>query len=60
MEGREGLLSQFVEKTNADPSFAQDLLEATGWDLEAAVSAFNGLSVTSEPQNYQFEEPGEK
>lgn len=50
----EAVLSDFVSRTNADPSFAQDLLEATGWDLNAALAAFDGLNVTHE----NYSEPG--
>lgn len=56
MEERGGLLSRLVSMTDADPSLAQDLLEATDWDLEAAVAAYKGLSVTTQP--HQFQEPG--
>ncbi len=40
------ILTDFVSQTKADPALAHDLLEATGWDLEAALSAFQGLHDT--------------
>lgn len=38
--------SDFVAQTKADPALAQDLLDATEWNMEAALEAFKGLSVT--------------
>lgn len=40
------ILSEFISHTNADPALAHDLLEATGWELEVALSAFEGLKDT--------------
>ena len=40
-------LRMFVKSTKADPHLAQDLLDATGWDLQAALTAYEGLNVTS-------------
>lgn len=54
MEGdKEKVLSDFISRTNTDPGFAQDLLEATGWNIEAATAAFNGLNVTNESHHYE-------
>lgn len=52
----EKILSDFVSQTNADPSFAQDLLEATDWDILSALAAFEGLNVTHE--EHQLSDPG--
>ena len=38
--------SDFVNQTNADPALAQDLLDATNWDMKAALEAYKGLSIT--------------
>ena len=42
--------SDFVNQTQADPALAQDLLDATNWDMKAALQAFKGLSVTHTEQ----------
>ncbi len=39
--------SDFVTRTKADPALAQDLLDATNWNIEAALEAYKGLSITS-------------
>ena len=46
-------LTEFIQQTKADPSLAQDLLEATEWNLEAAIAAHKGLNVTFEKKNYE-------
>ena len=38
--------SDFVNQTEADPALAQDLLDATDWNMEAALQAYKGLSIT--------------
>ena len=38
--------SDFVAQTKADPALAQDLLDATDWNMQAALEAYKGLSVT--------------
>ena len=50
------ILSDFLQRTNADPALAQDLLEATEWDLDAAVQAYEGLKDTQAvtPQEYTY------
>lgn len=40
MADREGSVAQFVGITNADPQQAEHLLEASGWDLDAAIRLF--------------------
>ena len=52
----EAILSDFISRTNTDPSFAQDLLEATGWNIESALAAFDGLNVTH--HDIKYDEPG--
>ena len=42
--------SDFISQTDADPALAQDLLDATEWDLQAALQAFQGLSETHTEQ----------
>ena len=55
------ILTEFIEQTKADPALAHDLLEATGWSLEAALAAYEGLqdthAVLPEPEDtdYQFD-----
>ena len=46
-------LTEFLQRTKADPSLAQDLLDATEWDLEAALAAYAGLNVTFEKRNFE-------
>lgn len=48
--------SDFVAKTNADPALAQDLLDATEWNMEAALEAFKGLNVTYVEQGKRLQE----
>ena len=43
--------SDFVTQTKADPSLAQDLLDATDWNIAAALEAYKGLSVTYTEQS---------
>lgn len=45
------ILTQFIQRTKADPSLARDLLDATQWDLQAALAVYDGFSVTYEPQD---------
>ena len=47
------ILTQFVARTKVDPALAQDLLEATGWDLNLALAAYEGFNVTYEPPQEQ-------
>ena len=49
----DAILTEFIQRTKADPSLAQDLLEATQWDLEAAIAAFEGFNITYEPQQQE-------
>ena len=53
----DSVLTTFIERTRADPALARDLLDATEWNLEAAVSAYHGLYDTKavEPQEYQYD-----
>lgn len=46
-------LSEFIQRTKADPALAEDLLEATEWDLEAAMAAYASLNVTSERRKFE-------
>ena len=50
------VLSDFIERTKVEPSLARDLLEATDWNLDNAVLAYESLNETSavEPQEYQY------
>lgn len=38
-------LSQFVDKTGCDPSFARDLLEGKEWNFDEALKAFEEFSL---------------
>ncbi len=40
------ILTEFITRTKADPALAHDLLEATEWQLEAALEAYQGLHDT--------------
>lgn len=42
----DSILTEFLQRTNADPSLAQDLLEAVEWNLDAAVSVYSNLHDT--------------
>ena len=50
------VLTDFIERTKVEPALANDLLEATGWDLEAALAAFEGLQDTRavQPEEEDF------
>ncbi len=52
----DSVLTTLIERTHADPALARDLLDATQWDLEAAVSAYHSLYDTAsvEPEEYQY------
>ena len=52
----DAVLTEFIHRTNADPALAQDLLEATEWDVDAAVQAYEGLKDTQAvlPQEYEY------
>ncbi len=49
--------STFIERTHVDPALARDLLDATDWNLEAAVTAYHSLydTKTVEPEEYQYD-----
>ncbi len=53
----DSVLSTFIERTHADPALARDLLDATDWNLEAAVTAYHSLydTKTVEPEEYQYD-----
>lgn len=40
------ILTEFIERTKADPALAQDLLEATEWNLDSALAAYDSLHDT--------------
>ncbi len=52
----DSVLTTFIERTRADPALARDLLDATQWDLEAAVTAYHSLYDTAavEPEEYKY------
>ena len=52
------VLSDFIDRTHADPALAQDLLDAAGWNIESAIALFDGLKDTRavEPEEeYQYD-----
>ena len=49
----DAILTEFIQRTKADPALAQDLLDATLWDLEAAIAAFEGFNITCESQQHE-------
>ncbi len=53
----DSVLSTFIERTHVDPALARDLLDATDWNLEAAVTAYHSLydTKTVEPEEYQYD-----
>jgi hypothetical protein len=53
----DSILTEFIQRTKADPALAQDLLEATEWNLDMAVIAFESLqeTKTEEPQEYVYD-----
>ena len=53
----DSVLSDFIGRTHADPAFAQDLLEAAGWNMESALALFDGLKDTRaiEPEEYHYD-----
>ena len=52
----DSILTEFIERTEADPALARDLLEATEWNLDMAVMAYESLHDTKsvEPQEYVY------
>ena len=42
----DSILTEFIDRTRADPALAQDLLEATEWNLDAAIAAYDSLHET--------------
>lgn len=57
MDAMDIILTNFISQTRADPALAQDLLEATNWDMDAAILAFESLQDTRavEPPEYQYD-----
>lgn len=53
----DSILTEFIQRTKADPALAQDLLEATEWNLDMAETAYNSLQETRavEPQEYVYD-----
>ncbi len=53
----DSVLTTFIERTHADPALARDLLDATDWHLEEAVTAYHSLydTKTVEPEEYQYD-----
>ena len=52
------ILSKFISQTRAEPSLAQDLLEAVSWDLSSALSLYEGFNVMYEKPNYSDVDQG--
>ncbi len=52
----DSILTEFLQRTSADPALAQDLLEAVEWNLDAAVCAYSNLhdTKTVEVPEYQY------
>lgn len=40
------ILTDFIEQTRAEPSLAHDLLEATEWNMDAALLAYESFKDT--------------
>ena len=53
----DSILSDFIDRTKADPALAQDLLDAADWNIESALALFDGLKDTRavEPKEYQYD-----
>lgn len=53
----DSILTEFIHRTKADPALAQDLLEATEWNLDMAVMAFDSIQETKvvEPPEYVYD-----
>lgn len=53
----DAILTDFIGQTQADPALAQDLLDASGWDIKAALAMFSGLKDTRavEPAEYEYD-----
>ncbi len=52
----DSILTEFIQRSKADPALAQDLLEATEWNMEAALLAYESLQETRvvEPPEYEY------
>ena len=50
------ILTDFIQRTNVDPSLAHDLLEATEWDMDAAMIAYESIQDTwaVDPPEYEY------
>lgn len=50
------ILTAFIDQTRVEPALAHDLLEATGWDLDTALAAYQGLQDTRavQPEEEDF------
>jgi len=50
------VLTDFIQRTKAEPSLARDLLEATDWNLDSALLAYESLNDTQavQPQEFQY------
>ena len=42
----DSVLTEFIQRTHADPALARDLLEATEWNVDAAEAAYHSLQDT--------------
>lgn len=53
----DAVLTDFIGQTQADPALARDLLDASGWDINAALAMFSGLKDTRavEPLEYEYD-----
>ena len=47
----DAILSEFIRRTNAEPSFAQDVLNTTEWNLEAAIAAYYVVAPSASPRS---------
>ena len=53
----DAILTDFIGRTQADPALAQDILDASGWDMDAALAVFDSLRDTRavEPAEYEYD-----
>ena len=53
----DSVLSEFIERTKAEPALARDLLEATNWNLDMAIMTYNSFQETKvvNPPEYVYD-----
>ena len=53
----DSILTEFIQRTRADPALAQDLLEATDWNLDMAIMTYDSFHETKvvEPPEYVYD-----